>query len=293
MLSNHQSSGLGARLRRPTKLHRERRAFTLMELLVAIVIIAVLVGLLVPAIMAARKRAQVVAVTTEISQLSSAIAAFKSHFGIEPPSRIGIYEAAADWNSDPESKSLIRRMWPQFDFADKDRNSDGDMTDSIVLTPSECLVLFLGGVLNNGGVPVGFSTNDTDPFLNTGNRTTPFFEFKKQQLVLATRGGFTAASYVDPISGASGSAKPYLYFSSYDGSGYVAADVTGSGIANVYLQTASGPPHNAASHQIICAGFDGDFGAGGLYDKAQPNSGLSSPADYDNITNFAGDQLKP
>ena len=66
---------------------RVRGGFTLVELLVVIVILAVLIGLLVPAINGALRTARKAAVSSEINQLASALAAFKSKYGDYPPSR--------------------------------------------------------------------------------------------------------------------------------------------------------------------------------------------------------------
>ncbi|MFN5313598.1 MAG: type II secretion system protein, partial [Planctomyces sp.] len=55
-----------------------RGGFSLIELLVAIVIIAILMALILPAIAGARSRAQVAQVTSDITQLDNAIAKFKS-----------------------------------------------------------------------------------------------------------------------------------------------------------------------------------------------------------------------
>src|SRR5271166_5392173 len=66
---------------------RVRGGFTLVELLVVIVILAILIGLLLPAINGALRTARKAAVSSEINQLASALAAFKSRYGDYPPSR--------------------------------------------------------------------------------------------------------------------------------------------------------------------------------------------------------------
>lgn len=310
MLSNSPLSGprsIVRRVSRRMEIRRPtRRGFTLIELLVAVVIIAVLIGLLIPAIAAARRTAQEAGVRVEISNLSTAISGFKAIYGVEPPSRITLYNTLAGWNGDPTSKNLIRGMWPEFDFTQNDLGITGPVT----LYPPECLVFFLGGVPSAVTAPTvpsptGFSKNSQRPFqaAGTGTRNGPFFEFNQSRLIrtpIAANSSTNLIVYVDSISGNSGTAKPYAYFSTYDGSGYQAVnDLAGSGLTfDIYKTAAGGPAWNPLSHQIICAGFDGDYGAGssagGFYDPNTPGTfGLTSTADYDNITNIAAGRLKP
>jgi prepilin-type N-terminal cleavage/methylation domain-containing protein len=61
--------------------------FTLIELLVVIAIIAVLAGILLPALSAAKKRAQIIKVRTEITQLVTAIEQYHATYGRYPTSK--------------------------------------------------------------------------------------------------------------------------------------------------------------------------------------------------------------
>lgn len=61
-----------------------RSAFTLVELLVVIAIIAVLAGLLIPAVSAAKNKASVTRAKAEISNLETSINQFKADYGIYP-----------------------------------------------------------------------------------------------------------------------------------------------------------------------------------------------------------------
>jgi prepilin-type N-terminal cleavage/methylation domain-containing protein len=214
-----------------------RGAFTIIELMIVVVIIGILVGLTAPALMRAFGTARDSQVRVEISQLENAINAFKTTYGTEPPSRIVLCEAAADWDpatttyrltgdTSPfakskaqisQSRAVIRRIWPQFDFgAARDLNSDGDSTDApVVLNASQCLVFFLGGGRDAAGGLIGFAKNPTNPFATGGGREGPFFEFRLERVVSASAGLYPG--YLDLYPG---QIRPYLYFSSYDGRGY-------------------------------------------------------------------------
>ena len=190
-----------------------RQAFTLIELMIVIVVIASLMGLLLPAVTGGFRRARIAQVATEIRGLEAGIAQFKASFGIEPPSRIRLYETPSGWSSthsgtfytdvlsgqvisnDSErtrSIAIINRIWPSFVFSNAsgwDFNHDNSIGGFVTLTGSECLVFFLGGwQVGPVGGPfalTGFSKNPANPFVNPGateSREGPFFEFKPNQL---------------------------------------------------------------------------------------------------------------
>ncbi len=285
-----------------------RRAFTLIELMITIVIILILIGLLVPAIGAVRLRAQQSQVRSEISNLEASIASFKSDFGMDPPSGIVLYEDNAGWSTDPRSKGLIRQMWPQFDFTiTRDINKDGSITGGSAggtpLNAGECLVFFLGGVWDTSGkTPNGFSKNPANPFAVStagGGRLGPYYEFDNSRFV--DTDGDKAPEYLDSFPSQQ---LPYLYFSSYDGRGYRSSEIIGTGMDNVYHQgdpahgTTLGPAFKSKSFQIISPGADFQYGTGGNYDpdKYFPGENLPTYKDRtvesDNITNFVSGSLK-
>ena len=99
-----------------TRPPQRTAGFTLIELLIVIVILAILMSLILPAISSAQKNARVSAVVNEIKSLESGLANFNAKYGFYPPSTITLHEAATGWSGDSESRALIRRMFPNFDF---------------------------------------------------------------------------------------------------------------------------------------------------------------------------------
>jgi prepilin-type N-terminal cleavage/methylation domain-containing protein len=68
----------------PAALSASRRAFTLIEMLVVIAIIATLAGILLPVVAGVKKKAKIAQAGTEARSLAAAIAAYQSLYGIFP-----------------------------------------------------------------------------------------------------------------------------------------------------------------------------------------------------------------
>ena len=84
----------------------------MVEVLVAIVIIGILAGLLVPGLMSATKRAREYAVENDITQLGAAVEAFKTKYGFYPPDFAIIRAIGGSNPSDAEIADMSNSLLP-------------------------------------------------------------------------------------------------------------------------------------------------------------------------------------
>ncbi|MFO0805541.1 MAG: type II secretion system protein [Gemmataceae bacterium] len=297
------------------KTTRSRRnGFTTIELLVVIAIIAVLLALTTGAVSRVRVAAKRTETASDVGQLATAAQAFMRDKKVDYiPSRIVLRERMDYNSSDPlevASATYLKQVWPQIPlslsagggnppYASIDWNGNGSLdTAPVTLEGDQCLVFFLGGIPVSQGngtfAATGFTKNPQDPAGVLANRGSASFEFKMSRL--RARSGTAAGargfpSYYDPhFSGDTTIDQPYAYFSSYGRkNGYNpwgTSDCASLGISP-YRDTAT-TYYQPTGFQIVSAGADQNFGAGGLAPSAA--TALGRP-DADNITQFANGQI--
>jgi general secretion pathway protein G len=282
---------------------RGRAGFTLVELLMVILIISMLIALLLPAVNAARLRAQETAIKSQIEQLVIGQDKFKAQYGAYPPD--------PNWpgptNSAPappdgELATALRRAFPRYVW------THNDITQLQTLDEAEILVLWLGGRWD-GVKMVGFNADPrANPFSVGGQRTTPLVQFDETRLFDADGDGFP--EYYPPNTRPQ-EAAPFVYFAARPNATYL--DVNGNvpfytdprgiapGLAVPYHRRDPADPNrrrfvNEDTYQLICAGIDNDFGDNGQgapnnRNKFFPEGTGYGPGDNDNLTNFSTRKL--
>ena len=139
---------------------QRKRGMTLVELLVAISIIAILAGILIPVIRSAMMRGQVASVKMEIASLTTALEGHKLEYGGYPP--------------DGSNPALViqhfRNMFKRADAVEQAILAY--LVTTYGLDPAESLVFFLGGFSDNPLKPL---TGPGGPF--SGNRKSGMMDF--------------------------------------------------------------------------------------------------------------------
>lgn len=277
----------------------KRAAFTLIELMVVVLIIAVLVSMLLAGVSAALRRGPIVQTRVEIGQLETAVQTVITTYRLKYlPSVIKLNEQAyptgyPNMNTigtdDYYSTQFLKRMFPRIDFT-KTHDWNGNNTidsGNFLLEGPECLVFFLGGPNNRG-----FSADPSDP-ANKVSLQPAAFTFDISRLVLSSR----VHTYHVYNNNYGKHALPYLYFSSYNsGNDYsgphnpmtlaygLVSDCEHSGVYP-YKDPATGNYINPQTFQIISAGAQGVYGFGNTL--WSPISGSTDPHTKDNQANFA------
>ena len=177
------------------KIGKTRNAFTLIELMIVVVIIAILAGLTTVGTRIAIRKAKEATVTLALEQLSMAIERYKNEIGEYPP----------DFTDLEAVTRHVRRRWPRCDYADifmEKAASTGKFDwDVDMCGPVSALIFWLGGIPDLNGKPGGFFLSPTDPLGvkpgTSSQREEPRYDFPDGTIV----GG---SHYVFPVLGKDG-----------------------------------------------------------------------------------------
>ena len=204
----------------------QRGGFTLIELMVVIAIIAILAGLVVPAVMDAMRGVRQNALRLEVDALAQAVQRYHDKYGEYPPD-------GSDWNVfkrhlqkafpgilaselallDPTIGSTVPNDHRQFNFSGDISNGGPALRNSSdsavveggnitvnqlkVMDPAEALVFFLGGFSSDpkrpftgpGGPFIELVHDDEVHYGYNPARENPLYEFNAGQLTIATYTG--------------------------------------------------------------------------------------------------------
>ena len=295
-------------------------AFTLVEMLVVIVIIGILVGLLLPAINAARIKALNFRIATEVTGLAQAVEMYKTDNGDYPPDFS---------NRDIVIRHILKR-WPEIDANEQTRiasvfwyiNPPGN---GFLPLPESRLCrsagLLAGRIQQRCRRPF---TGIGGPFLTDASgvitgpnpeRLDGSYTFDKARL------RWDDDNDPFPIFAPDGKLMPYVYFESRSYGGvrlptespitgiYPCCCCLGPRLARPYLSAQPKPssPYglewaNARTFQIVSAGLDDNYGGAGMmtppatvrpYPVYPTGINYTTPGDGDddNITNFSEGSL--
>jgi len=219
---------------------RGREAFTLVEILVVLLIIAMLMALLTPTVIRALTKSRNAAIKAEIDMLHMAIMNYKNEYGSFPPA------VSDDFTATSPAFRHLRRLFP--------RCTDilSQFSGASQITPQNALASWL----------LGYTNDPTEPLQPPANRKK-LYDLDQSRL--------------NPVSGlytpAGLPGSPFIYI---DAPNYLSSSVailnfplTGGTYFGQRMPTTAAPTNfadpsqpafNPDTFQILCAGRDGEFG---------------------------------
>ncbi|MCH2182063.1 MAG: type II secretion system GspH family protein [Mariniblastus sp.] len=227
-----------------------RGGFTVVEILVAITVIAILSAMLIPVVGSAMRRASEFAIESEMAQLDLAIEHFKSDNGFYPPS-------FARLSGGSDFMPYLNRIAPNHGYSATNLNQWWTSVGSqIQNTPGSDLVFWLSGIAKNKQYPLGLAGSwiAGHGAANDGVERNAYFDFSTDRLnINGTAASFTQArgkpapyQYIDAASYGPNAANQILP----DFHGYHVIVEDGSG---GYLRKFFNPN----SFQLVANGLDG------------------------------------
>ncbi len=221
-----------------------RSAFTLVELLVVIGIIALLAAIVTPAVMRAQATARNAAIKAEIDMLHMAIMNYKNEYGSFPPCAD---TTTAYASNGPASKHLAR-LFPRCTNP-TGTGVNAQFAAALPLTPATALIAWLTGYTGDPSLPL------------TGGTQSKLYDYDKSRLdtnqLVYFPSGKAGSPYIYINASEYGNSWPssaYAYTVGSSGQSYTIA--VGQYAAEKRTATEY---YNPDTFQILCAGRDEEW----------------------------------
>lgn len=283
-----------------TRTHRSRAAFTLIELMIAMAVIGILVGMLAYGVIPAFTRAREFSIQQEMSQIGQAIEEFKTKYGFYPPSFIEMQTNDLDSDGSVTTAEAVAALLPYINrIAPNHQEAVGAIGSrpidlwwntvgvNIGYDHGDDLVFWLSGLTKNKQFPLtGDGASTPNAYDDGAIQRDVFYDFRKGQLEYEGNvahykqpaGKEASFLYLDSRNYATGPNAPASLGGPLPFEGYRAGPQVGSApnITAAY--------ENPDTFQLITYGMDGLPGNPGDWRAA----GIEGE---DNICNFAGGRL--